>query len=99
VELSDWHMWWKHKGNRDLHLLLMEWWDPIGVKGIPEAQNEYDGYSGRLARMLREGASKDELAEFLGAAEVGMGLTPNPDLDELVATKLVDWYREEMRES
>jgi hypothetical protein len=62
-----------------------------------EAQSEYAGYSGTLGRLLRAGASADELATFLGDAETHMGLAPNKDLDRLVATKLIDWYGEEMR--
>jgi hypothetical protein len=90
-------MWWKHRGHQELYRLLLLWWDPIDVKDVPEAQSEYTGYSGTLGRLLRESASADELATFLGDAETQMGLAPNNDLDMLVATKLIDWYGEEMR--
>jgi hypothetical protein len=90
-------MWWKRTGHQELYRLLLSWRDPINVKDVPEAQNEYAGYSGTLGRLLSEGASPDELATFLGEAETHMGLAPNADLDRLVATKLIDWYNEEMR--
>jgi hypothetical protein len=31
---------------RNIRRVLMERWDPIGVNGIPEAQDEYDSYIG-----------------------------------------------------
>jgi hypothetical protein len=92
VELADWHMWWKRTGDRELYRLLMLWWDPIDVKDVPEAQDEYTGYAGRLGRMLYEGAGEPELARFLGDAEESMGLTANEQLDALVAEKLRTWY-------
>jgi hypothetical protein len=97
VELSEWHMWWKQRGHRELYRLLLTWWDPIDVKDVPEAQNEYAGYSGTLGRMLREGASEAELANYLGEAEAHMGLRPNDELDRLAANKLVEWYGDEMQ--
>jgi hypothetical protein len=98
VELSEWHMWWKTSGHRGLYQQLMLWWDPIGVKDIPEAQGEYDGYAGTLGRMLHEGKSENELAAFLGEAESGMGTGPRAEFDAFVAGKLLDWYAAAMRE-
>jgi hypothetical protein len=31
MELSDWHLWYKRRGGRQLRTLLMDTWDPIGV--------------------------------------------------------------------
>ena len=46
-------------------------WDPIG--GCPE--DEYDGYMGKIAAMLRDNASDEELIACLNWAEVeNMGL-------------------------
>jgi len=46
-------------------------WDPIG--GCPE--DEYDGYMGKIAAMLRDNASDEELIACLKWAEVeNMGL-------------------------
>ncbi len=92
-------MWWKTDGHRDLYRLLLLWWDPIGVMDVPEAQDEYSGYSGTVGRMLYEGATEQELAAFLGGAEGNMGMQPpNAEPNTLVATKLLDWYGEAMRE-
>ena len=98
VKLSEWHMWWKAAGHQGLSQQLMLWWDPIGVKDIPEAQGEYDGYAGRLGRMLREGKTEQELAALLSDAEAGMGMRPRPELDAFVAAKLIDWFAAAMRE-
>jgi hypothetical protein len=98
MELGDWHIWWKTDGLGELHQRLLLWWDPIGVKDIPEAQGEYSGYAERLGRMLYEGAGNRELEAFLGEAETGMGISPNTEFDALVARKLLDWYREAMRD-
>jgi hypothetical protein len=58
-------MWWKTAGHRELYRLLPLWWDPIEIKDVPEAQHEYSGYSGTLGRLLSEGASADDLANYL----------------------------------
>ena len=56
---------------------LMQHWDPIGVAGIPEAANEYDGYLGSVYRILAGTRSEEDLVEFLHHAETEtMGLNP-----------------------
>lgn len=53
-------------------------WDPIG--GCPE--DEYDAYVGKIAAMIREGASDEQLVDYLRRAEtVHMGIPLRPDLD------------------
>jgi hypothetical protein len=37
---------------RQIRRVLMEHWDPIGVAGIPEAADEYDGYIGDFYEMI-----------------------------------------------
>jgi hypothetical protein len=69
-------------------VLLLEW-DPIGVKDIPEAQDEYDMYVSYICRMLRACQSSAEIYNHLRWIESErMGL----DGDELhtnqIATKL-----------
>ena len=76
VKLEDWHRWWKQTGARELRRILMEEWDPIGVRGFPEAADEYDGYLGPLAARLGEGASAEAIAEYLTEIEedrMGLG--------------------------
>lgn len=91
MELADCHQWWKHQGGQELRRLLMQEWDPIGVKDAPEAADEYDGYRSPLMQLLRDGAAAERIADYLTTAERGMGLTPaEPPLG--VAESLRRWY-------
>jgi hypothetical protein len=59
-------------------------WDPIGVtKGRP-ADDEYEVYEGKVATMLRDRASDEELLAYLKWAEVeNMGLGSGTQFDEM----------------
>jgi hypothetical protein len=55
---------------------LMEFWDPCGVKGVPQAYDEYDAYLGDVFALLIEGAPDEKIADYLLRVEKGrMGLT------------------------
>lgn len=80
------------KANRDrgkeiqdrIRQVLLHEWDPIGVRDVPEAQDEYDSYVGGVYRLLASGASEDEIVDHLWNIEtVIIGL---PGLDR---TKLL----------
>lgn len=45
--------------------ILLEVWDPIGVKDEPHAQDEYDGYLGDIYELLVNGARDAKIAEYL----------------------------------
>src|SRR5450631_2735052 len=45
--------------------VLMDVWDPIGVKHEPSAQDEYDGYLGGVYELLVSGAPDDSIEEHL----------------------------------
>jgi hypothetical protein len=62
----------------------MEAWDPIGVRNVAAAQDEYDAYVGRAYVMLMdEQASAQAIAAYLfDVATNYMGLSPNADLME-----------------
>ncbi|HEY5195863.1 MAG TPA: hypothetical protein VIJ51_02415 [Solirubrobacteraceae bacterium] len=93
MDLADWHEWWKHFGSTELRHILLLWWDPIGVYGVVEAIDEYDDYSGQLARMLREGVRAAEIAEFLGRIRCDwMGLSPIARADAFAAERIVEWF-------
>jgi len=49
----------------DIRHVLMQVWDPIGVKDEPNAQDEYDGYLGNVYELLVAGASDERIAEYL----------------------------------
>jgi hypothetical protein len=99
MELSEWHLWFKQQGGRQLRALLMDKWDPIGVQGVPEATSEYDGYVARIADMLRRGADAEQVAAMLSSIRTdAMGLPPEPDTDIAAATTIVDWYADALRD-
>jgi hypothetical protein len=96
VELQERLIWWKRQRAQGIRRLLMEEWDPIGVKDIPEAADEYDSYVGPVGRMLREAS---EIAGYLTAISTNrkeLGDTPQGrEHDERVAETLVRRYAAE----
>ncbi len=64
-------------------------WDPIGVRGIAEAADEYDSYAEPLLELLELGSPADELAAYLTAVESErMGLAAHRGKNEDVAALL-----------
>ena len=49
--------------------ILIEDWDPIGVRDEPDATSEYDAYVGGIYRLLATGANAQQVAEHLVAIE------------------------------
>jgi len=49
----------------EIRHVLLNVWDPIGVKDEPNAQDEYDGYIGRLYELLVSKAPQSELVDYL----------------------------------
>lgn len=45
--------------------VLLDVWDPIGVKDEPNAQDEYDGYVGPIFDLLSGGATDQQLTDRL----------------------------------
>lgn len=45
--------------------VLLDVWDPIGIKDEPDAQDEYDGYIGHLYELLVANATDTELSNYL----------------------------------
>ncbi|HXX18754.1 MAG TPA: hypothetical protein VEJ46_05085 [Candidatus Acidoferrum sp.] len=50
---------------REIRSVLLEVWDPIGVRKYPQAQDEYDGYIGRIFALLLEQSSDDAILDYL----------------------------------
>ena len=69
--------------------ILLNDWDPIGIREVPEAQDEYDSYVGGVYRLVADGASAVEVAKHLARIEgEQMGLPSSADVRLSVATKL-----------
>lgn len=45
--------------------VLLNTWDPVGIRDEPNAQDEYDSYVGRLYELLVNNASDAELTDYL----------------------------------
>ena len=69
--------------------VLLRDWDPIGVKDVPEAQDEYDGYVGSVYRLLAQGAGREAIAQYLAAVERdSMGISTKEEELLTVASRL-----------
>lgn len=70
--------------------VLLKDWDPIGIKEVPEAQDEYDYYVPKICGMLREGCSSDTLYRHLRWIESEhMGLDGDALHTSMIAKKLI----------
>ncbi len=49
----------------EIRHVLVDVWDPIGVRGVPEAQDEYDCCLHPVFRLLTTGATDEQIAEWL----------------------------------
>jgi hypothetical protein len=68
---------------------LMAEWDPIGVREIPGAEDEYDSYVSTIHKMLISRKSKREIFDYLWWLETEhMGLTGDRQATEHFAEKL-----------
>ncbi|MCA9406287.1 MAG: hypothetical protein KC684_07115 [Candidatus Omnitrophica bacterium] len=64
---------------RRVHHILIEDWDPIGVKDIPQARDEYDSFVPSIISLLNTDVEEEQLFEILMmTATENMG-TPRTD--------------------
>jgi hypothetical protein len=54
--------------------VFLDVWDPIRISDEPNAQDEYDGYIGRVFELLVLGGSDNEIIEYLDWAVGWMGM-------------------------
>ena len=100
MDLEPWCLWYKRRGAGRLRHLLMRHWDPIGVRGVPSARDEYDSYLGPIAERLRRDRGAHDVADLL--AEIvsqWMGIRSTRRDLMPTAQQLVDWYRQEVGEA
>ena len=75
--------------------ILLNDWDPIGVAGIRESADEYDGYVADIAQMVEAGSAVSALCKHLMMIEVErIGLSGNKNRAQSVAAKLKSIARE-----
>jgi len=58
----------KHESRRirsEIRRVLLEVWDPIGIKDEPKAQDEYDMYLGEVFELLTQQKSDNQIADYL----------------------------------
>jgi len=78
---------------RQLRRILITW-DPIGIAGVPEAEDEYDGLISPLLHQLSAGAKEADLEAWLVAQLAGMGLIQDTTARETrLAADLLVWWR------
>jgi len=67
-------------------------WDPIGVRGEPNARDEYDSYVAGIYALLGGGANTEKIAIHLDKIAVGgMGLGSNMEHNRITADRLLAW--------
>lgn len=76
-----------------VRVVLLWAWDPIGVRGIPEAVDEYDSYAPAILQMLETGTFDRQIADYLtSVVRDRMELRPNPKADEDIAAMLRELF-------
>jgi hypothetical protein len=69
---------------------LLNDWDPIGVKHLPEAQDEYDSYAPHIYTLLITGRPHQEIFDYLWKIQTErMGLTSDRQATERFAERLI----------
>ncbi|KKB10637.1 hypothetical protein VE25_16995 [Devosia geojensis] len=70
--------------------MLLQDWDPIGVRDEPAAQDEYDAYLPAVLHLLQVRAPVDEVARCLtDITTLEMGLSDVEERDRAVAARLL----------
>lgn len=74
--------------------VALHWaWDPIGVRGIVEAANEYDMYAPQVLEMLKVDAPVEQIAHYLtSVVRDRMELPVRPDRDRDLSSMLQQMF-------
>ncbi|WP_213993554.1 hypothetical protein [Sodalis sp. dw_96] len=51
--------------SQQVKTILLNDWDPIGIKDLPEANDEYDDYVFTVCEMISEGKHESDFYDFL----------------------------------
>lgn len=72
-----------------IRAVLLNEWDPIGIKGLIEASDEYDAYVQPICELICSGKGVEDIYYYLHwVATEYMCLDGDSDLDRGVAEKL-----------
>src|SRR5688572_30589721 len=74
---------------RRIRSVLMNDWDPIGVRDIPQAADEYDAYAMPIYTILRQHRSEDAVLDYLRWMTEHMGLAASRASLQPVAARLL----------
>ena len=95
VDYVEWLRWWRRRGRAELEEILLERWDPLGVRDDPEQQDAYARWAVRIGIRLRHGVSAEEIFEFLELANRQFGVRVNTRQLAATAMEIRRWYRRE----
>jgi hypothetical protein len=77
--------------------ILHYMWDPIGIRSVPEARNEYESYVPQVISLLDRGASESEIKEYLTSIStetIGLSATDAAaKIDGDISKVLLDHFR------
>ncbi len=71
----------------EIRHVLMDVWDPIGIKDEPNAQDEYDSYLGGVYELLTNGASDERIQEqlwWIVTERMGLSAAKQTDMAQAV---------------
>lgn len=75
---------------KNVRSALLNDWDPIGIKSIPEAQNEYDAYVPKLCELLESNKNRSQIFDCLWYLKTKhMGLSGNRQATDAFVDKLM----------
>lgn len=78
---------------RMIQIALYWAWDPIGVRGIEEAADEYDMYAPRVLELLKSQAPVQQIADYLtNVVRDRMELPTRPERDGDVSSMLQQMF-------
>ncbi len=71
--------------------ILLQEWDPIGVNGVPEAEDEYNSYLPVVFSKAMNNESTEAIAEYLGKIETErMSLNGNMQKNKEISLKIIN---------
>jgi len=74
--------------------LLFTDWDPIGITGLSDQDDEYASYASHVYGMFKSGSNPEAVAAYLGhVAATSMGLPDNYERDLRVANLALSIYQ------